>query len=75
MAPFLVVLLMILVLYYTNVVVFAVLLGLSGAGALLLIDQGIPTDLALLSALLVVCVMLLAYRTARPRAWRRTFPR
>jgi len=71
----LVILLMMLVLPYTNVLVFTVLLlGLGGAGAVLLIDHGIPNDLAVLAAFFVVFVVVV-YRLARPRARRRTFRR
>jgi hypothetical protein len=73
-AAVLVILLMMLVLHYTNVLVFTVLLlGLGGAGALLLIDHGVPNDLAVLTAFLVIFVMVVAYRVARFRARRRTF--
>jgi len=72
----LVILLMMLVLHYTNVLVFTVLLlGLGGAGAVLLIGYGVPNDLAVVAAFFVVFVMVVAYRVARPRARRRTYRR
>ena len=65
MTAVLVILLMMLVLHYTNVLVFTVLL----------IGYGVPNDLAVVAAFFVVFVMVVAYRVARPRARRRTYRR